>query len=114
MSSFRSILLIVLTTGVAACDEHTALNATAKIDLPPPAITPNTVELVLVGQELVWPDGQRADLAELVTQLVAEPRKVALTVCQGTPHETVVQTVQTLRGLEMKVTVDSAAPARCD
>ena len=113
MSIFRCGLLIVLTAGVAGCDEKTALNATAEIDLQPAAITPNTVELVLAGEELVWPDGQRAGLAELGTLLPADTRKVALKVCQGTPHSTVTQILQMLQAREVSVSVDSAAAARC-
>lgn len=113
MSIFRCGLLIVLTAGVAGCDEKTALNATAEIELQPAAISPNTVELVLAGGKLVWPDGQRADVAELGPLLAADTQKVALKVCKGTPHATVTQVVQTLQARGVSVSVDTAAPARC-
>ena len=47
MSNYRLRVLIALCSGLVACDEHTALNATAEVDLRPAAITPNTVVLVL-------------------------------------------------------------------
>lgn len=113
MSIFRCILLIVVTAGVAACNEHAALNATAEVDLRPAAIAPNTVELVLAGGEVVRPDGQRADPAESATLLPADTQKVALKVCNGTPHTTVTQVLQTLQARRISVAVGGAEPARC-
>ena len=113
MTIFRCILPIALCAGLAACNEHAALNATAEVDLGSAVIAPNSVELVLAGEALVWPDGQRAGLAELGTLLPADTRKVALKVCQGTPHATVTQILQLLQAREVSVSVDSAAPARC-
>ena len=109
MSIFRCILLIVVTAGVAACNEHAALNATAEVDLRSAAIAPNTVELVLAGGKVVRPDGH----AESATLLPAATQKVALKVCNGTPHTTVTQVLQTLQARRISVAVGGAEPARC-
>lgn len=111
--AFRGIALIVLWAGLIACNEHTALNATAKIDLPPPAVTPTTVELILAGDKVSGPDGQRADPVESGTLLAADTLKVVLKVCKGTPHAAVTQTLQTLQERKVAVAVASADPAHC-
>lgn len=113
MSICGRMVLIVFTAGLAACNEHTALNATAKIDLPPPAITKDTVELVLAREKVVGPDGQRVDPSESGTLLPTDTRKVALKVCTGTPHASVTQTLQTLQARGVSVAVASADPAHC-
>ena len=113
MSNYRLRVLIALCSGLVACDEHTALNATAEVDLRPAAITPNTVVLVLAGEKIVWPDGQRVAPADAGTLLPADTRNVALKVCKGTPHPTVTRTLQTLQARKVSVTVSGADPAHC-
>lgn len=113
MSIYRRMVLIVFTASLAACNEHSALNATAKIDLPPAAIAKATVELILAGAEVIAPDGQRSDPANSGTLLAADTLKVVLKVCKGTPHAAVTQTLQTLQERKVSVAVASADPAHC-
>ena len=113
MSLYRRMALIVFTAGLAACNEHTALNTKAKISLPPAAITQTSVELILANATVIGPDGQRAEPAASGALLPAATQKVALKVCKGTPHSTVTQVLQMLQAREVSVSVDSAAPARC-
>lgn len=113
MFIFRCILLVVLTAGLLACDEHTALNATVEVAVPPAAITPTTVELILAGAEVIAPDGQRSDPANSGTLLRANIQKVGLKVCKGTPYATVTQTLETLQARGVSVAVADANPASC-
>lgn len=113
MSILRCTLLIVLTAGLVACDEHTALNTTVEVAVPPRAITSTTVELILAGAEVIAPDGQRSDPANSGTLLLPDTQRVALSVCKGTPHAAVTQTLFALQTRKVKVAVISADPARC-
>ncbi len=113
MSLYRRMALIVFTAGLAACNEHTALNTTATIDLPLAPITQTSVELILANATVIGPDGQRADPAESGTLLMPDTRKVTLKVCTGTPHASVTQTLQTLQARGVSVAVANADPAHC-
>ena len=113
MSHYRLGVLIVLSAGLVACDEHSAFHTTTKVDIPPATIGPTTVELVVSGATVIGPDGQRAAPAESATLLPADTHKVALKVCKGSPHATVTQTLQTLQAGKVSVTVSGADPVRC-
>lgn len=113
MSIYCRMVLIAFTASLAACNEHTALNATVDVDLPPRAITSTTVELILAGAEVIAPDGQRSDPANSGTLLLPDTQRVALSVCKGTPHAAVTQTLLALQARKVKVAVISADPARC-
>ena len=113
MSNYRRGVLIVLSAGLIACDEHSAFHTTAKVDIPQATIAPTTVELVVSGAMVIGPDGQRVIPAQSGTLLPAATHKVALKVCKGSPHATVTQTLQTLQAGKVSVTVSGADPVRC-
>lgn len=112
-STMRLVLLTVLSAGLLGCNEHTALNATAKIDLQPAATAPTTVELIVAGLQVIGPDGQRIGPAGAVTLLPADTQRVALKVCKDTPYATVTQALRSLQARQLPVAVANADAARC-